>query len=274
MCEFIGRRVLGAVTSLVVAFALSQTALSAPLSNADDGISDEWEFIAAPYILFANLSGDVAIGQVGVPIEMGFGDIVNNLDFAFAANLEMRKGRWAFVVDGQYMKLSALAEIETPGPILQPILDAGMKMFLMESFVAWRTPIQNGWLDLFGGIRYTDFNMNMTFDPGLPLNPGLMPMTSISPSWVSPIIGARAGVDLTENLYLLVRTDVGGFGAGSSFTWSFNGGFGYKVSRIFDLSLTFRYIDDDYKEGTEGTPDYFKWDMTTYGAMLGFVFNW
>ena len=262
------------IAGLVGLVLMTTTAQAAPLSKADDGISDEFEFIAAPYLMFANLSGDFAIGQVGGPIDVGFGTIFDNLDFAFAADLEARKGRWGVVVNGQYMKLSASSDIQTPGPILQPILDASMAMFLLDSFVTWRTPLEAGWVDVFAGIRYTDFKTTLEFDPGLPLNPGLGAMHRVHPTWVSPIIGVRAAINLSEKWYVLLRGDIGGFGAGSDFTWSFNGGFGYSVSKSFDITLTFRYINDDYEEGTEGMPDYFEWDMETYGGQLGLVFHW
>jgi hypothetical protein len=262
------------IGGLVGVLALSQAAFSAPLTNSDDGISDEWEFIVAPYLWLASLDGDVTIGQIGVPVVMSTSQLLDNLDFAFAVRTELRKGRWGLLVDGQYLKLGASSDIETPGPILQPILDASIEQFLLESWAFYRTPIDRGYVDLYAGIRYTDFGLKMTFNPDLPLNPGFALDYSISPSWVSPIFGFRTGYDFSEKWYGLFRADIGGFGAGSSMTFSFNAGVGVKVSRIFDLTLSFRYLKDEYDEGTEGMPDYFEYDMETYGGMLGLVFNW
>ena len=268
------RGLIGLMSVVVGTLFFSFAANAAPLSKTDDPVADQWEFIAAPYLMFANLKGTVTIGQVGVPIDMSFGDLVKNLDFAFAAQLEVRKGRFGFIVNGQYMKLSGAQEIETPGSFLQPILDAGMEQFLLESWAFWRSPTDWGYVDLFAGVRYTDFKMNMTFNPDLELNPGLEANFGIHPTWASPIFGARTMITFSDRWYGILRGDVGGFGAGSDFTWSFNGGVGFNVSRIFDLTLTFRYIEDDYKEGTEGTSDYFAWDLKTYGGMLGMVFHW
>jgi hypothetical protein len=157
---------------------------------------------------------------------------------------------------------------------LQPILDASLEQLMLESWAFWRSQTDWGYLDLFAGFRYTDVNMSMTFDPGLPLNPGLDANFGIHPSWTSPIFGARTVITFSDRWYGILRGDVGGFGMGSDFTWSFNGGVGYNVSDIFDLTLTFRYIYDDYEKGTKGTADYFAWDIETYGGMLGLVFHW
>jgi len=224
--------------------------------------------------MFVSLEGNIAMGQIGAPIEIDFGQIVDNLDFAFAANVEARKGRWGFIVDTQYLKLGVAPDIETPGPILQPILDASLQYVLLNSVVTWRQPIDNGWIDFFAGIRYTDFKTTLEFDPGAPLNPGLGVTHQIHPTWVSPSFGVRAAIDLTDKWYVLVRGDIGGFGAGSKLTWSFNGGVGYSISKSFDLTLTFRVIDDEYNEGTPGAADYFEWDIKAYGGQLGLVFHW
>ncbi len=270
------RSILIGLASIVVGvlfFSFAANA-AAPLSKTDDPVSNEWEFIAAPYLMFANLKGTVTIGQMGVPLDMSFGDLFKHLDFAFAAQMEARKGRFGLVVNVQYMKLGAAQEIETPEEFLQPVLDIGMDQFMLESWAFWRSPTDWGYLDLFAGVRYTDFKMSMTFNPGLELNPGLEANMGIHPTWASPIFGARTLITFSDRWYGILRGDVGGFGAGSDFTWSFNGGVGYNISRIFDLTLTFRYIEDDYKEGTEGMPDYFAWDLKTYGGMLGMVFHW
>ena len=268
------RTIRNSILALAGALIISSAASAAPLSRSDDGISEDFEFIIAPYLMFANLSGEFSVGQIGAPVDISFGDIVDNLDFAFAMNAEARKGRWGVVLDGQYMKLGVESEVETPGPILSPIVDASIKFFVMNSVVTWRQPINNGWIDLFAGIRYTDFKNTLSFMPGGPLNPGLELENSIHPTWVSPIFGFRAAVDITDVWYIITRADIGGFGAGSSLTYSFNAGIGFNISRSFDITLTFRYLADDYKEGTEGMADFFEWDMKTYGGQLGLVFHW
>ena len=165
MTVILRKSAIGLIMGLMVGVAMTQSAnAQAPLSKTDDPVSDDWEFIAAPYLQFANLEGTVTIGQMGIPVDVSFGDIVDNLDFVFAAQLEVRKGRFGFVFNGLYMKLGAEQEIETHGDFLQPILDVGMEEFLMESWAFWRSPTDWGYIDLFAGIRYTDFKMSMTFD--------------------------------------------------------------------------------------------------------------
>ena len=39
-------------------------------------------------------------------------------------------------------------------------------------------------------------------------------------NWVDPLVGVRAFVPITDNWSLQVQADVGGFGVGSTSTWS------------------------------------------------------
>ena len=63
---------------------------------------------------------------------------------------------------------------------------------------------------------------------------------------------------MTPSLSLLARADVGGFGAGSKFT----------------LNLQYRWMDIDYEKGDSGQLDYFKFDSSMHGALLGVTFAW
>lgn len=81
-----------------------------------------WQFTFAPYFWAAGLSGD--IGQFGLPevhIDADFGDILNNLDFAFMAAGEARYDRFSIVGDVIYTKLGA--DADTPAGILADSVD-------------------------------------------------------------------------------------------------------------------------------------------------------
>ncbi|MGO7815616.1 hypothetical protein ACC674_39610, partial [Rhizobium ruizarguesonis] len=68
-------------------------------------------------VFASGLSGD--IGQFGLPevhVDAGFGDILNNLEFAFMAAGEARYDRFRIVGDVIYTKLGA--DADTPAGIL------------------------------------------------------------------------------------------------------------------------------------------------------------
>ncbi|MGI9534573.1 MAG: hypothetical protein ACR2NW_06450, partial [Thermodesulfobacteriota bacterium] len=46
-------------------------------------VTDDWQFILTPYIWFAGLSGDISANGQQVDVSASFGDIFDQLDFAF-----------------------------------------------------------------------------------------------------------------------------------------------------------------------------------------------
>jgi hypothetical protein len=65
-----------------------------------------WTFTVAPYFWVAGISGDIA--QFGLPeahIDANFGDILQNLDFAFMAAGEARYDRYSVFGDIIYTKV-------------------------------------------------------------------------------------------------------------------------------------------------------------------------
>lgn len=87
-----------------------------------------WTYTVAPYFWAAGLSGDVA--QFSLPevhINSNFGDILQNLDFAFMAAGEARYDRVSIFADVMYTKLGA--EAGTRNGILADSVDVTSKTF-------------------------------------------------------------------------------------------------------------------------------------------------
>ena len=107
----------------------------------------------------------------------------------------------------------------------------------------------------------------------------------IEPEYVFPwkIFGANHAVVITQlyNLSLIhifsrlwaisVRSDIGGFGVGSDFTWNLVLLAGYRTSGGGQLLFGYRILDVDREKGSGA--DFFKFDVTYSGPMLGYSFN-
>jgi hypothetical protein len=89
-----------------------------------------------------------------------------------------------------------------------------------------------------------------------------------SRSWVDPLVGLRAQVNLTRWLYVKTQGDVGGFGAGSQLTWNALAALGFNFTRNVYAELGYRYMYVDYDQ------DNFLFQVNQYGpyASLGFEF--
>ena len=95
--------------------------------------------------------------------------------------------------------------------------------------------------------------------------------SSGSVDWVDPFIGARVRHQLAPGQEIVLRGDVGGFGAGSQFTWQAIATYNWLLfvtSGIpVDGYVGFRALSVDYSQGS-GTSK-FGFDNVMYGPVIG-----
>ena len=96
---------------LVVILTLTATRASGQVGIPED--SDRWHFQLTPYFWAAGIKGDVGIAGTLSPVDASFGDIAENLDFAFAAHAEAARGKWKLLADLLYINLGSSAFDET-----------------------------------------------------------------------------------------------------------------------------------------------------------------
>lgn len=84
-----------------------------------------------------------------------------------------------------------------------------------------------------------------------------------SKSWVDPFVGFRGRYNITDNLYVAARGDIGGFGVASDLTWNAFAAFGYQWTRSFSTELGYRHLAIDYSDGG------FIYDTEMSGVYLG-----
>ena len=89
-------------------------------------------------------------------------------------------------------------------------------------------------------------------------------------TWVDPIAGVTLRTPagrVQGRLY----TEIGGFGAGSDFTWQVFPTLSIRLAEKASLEFGYRWLDIDYAAG-DGL-DEFGYDMLTQGPVLGFGFR-
>ncbi|MEO2177563.1 MAG: hypothetical protein ABGY96_26195 [bacterium] len=100
--------------------------------------SDGWTFCITPYLWLLALDGKTAALGNDVPVDADFGDILDNLNIAVSANMELNNGKWFVVVDPMWSSLEM--PIETDGPfggdveVELLIVDALVGMSVTENF--------------------------------------------------------------------------------------------------------------------------------------------
>lgn len=265
------------VTSITV--VLISLALLCSLAQGQEGQvgSEEWEVQFTPYFWVADLEGDATLrGRTG-PVDVGFSDIWDNLDFAFMGRVEAWQGKWGLFVDGLYMDLGS--EFSTPQGLVSADID--FKMTVLEFGIGhrlWETQVgeetnQKLSFDLLGGGRYMNIEGEVDIIPGGPL--GILPGRTFGrrEEWVDPIVGGRLRWDIDEKLAAGVRFDFGGFdiGEGSNLTWNLLAGIDYKLKENMSLKAGYRILDLDYDSGS-GTNE-FGLDVQFRGPFLGLTYS-
>jgi len=253
----------------------SLTPLSYSIVNQRPLVTDEWQFFIAPYFWFVNLSGDIAVNGQEAEVNADFGDLWNQLDFAFQIRVEAMKKNYFVFLDETYMKLSINKNIE---PNLPPDIvvniDVGIKMNTLEFGGGYRLvtpkPSVPVYFDLYGGGRWwiVDIDQKISFNN--------LPDQSFNQNekWLDIIVGARMIALLTENLIATVKTDVGGFNLGfsSKFTWNIVANLGWDTGwRGFTPYIGWRTMYVDYENGSGS--DLFRYNVWMNGIQTGLGFR-
>ena len=245
---------------LVSALAAGTLALAANPANAD-----AWSFQIEPYLLGVMIDGDAGIGRAtGVDVGVDFGDILDNLDLGFMGHFEARhESTWGVMLDYSFMDLSK----DVTGP-RGGVLDADLFQGVFEAFLMKGIGPGDAQLDLFGGVRWWDNEVEATFDPVL------LPGTAsrkVEEDWVDVVVGARWINPISETWSFLLKGDIGAGGA--DLTYLGHIGFRWRFGESTELDLSYKGLAVDYETGTAGQPGYFKYDTITHGPVIGLVFN-
>lgn len=234
--------------------------------------ADGWQFSVAPYIWGVMINGDVTIAGVETSVDTGLIEIIEESDsiFAFQGHFEVMKGNFGAYLDGTYLDVGVDTDV---GPI---DLDSDTRVILADFGAFYRVldrrlgaaPSGDDGrrlrLDLIAGARYTDLNVDLDLSAG-PLGISL----DNGKNWIDPIVGGRVIADLTDRLVLVARSDIGGFGAGSDFTWNVIATLGYRFELFGAPAVAlggYRALYQDFEEGSGLNK--FAWDIWVHGPII------
>jgi hypothetical protein len=260
----------GILALLALAVALPARAAQVGEPVGEDG----WEFAFVPYAWALALDGDLTVRGNTADVDMSFGDILDDLNIAAMGDIEVRKGRWGFLVSPFYAKL----DDKTHETILnQPVsIDATMRMYLMSFEVNYRLgpyalgstgegPIPAVTILPYLGGRYS------YLDGDVKVRALESRSADGSKDWADPLLGVRTLWDLTPRWNVTVSGDVGGFGVGSDLAWELYGAFGYRLNLCKSLAgnvlAGYGALYQDYDEGSGS--DRFEFDATMHGPVIG-----
>lgn len=251
----------------VLSVAALTLVLGSGAQAADDAAAG-WQYEVTPYLWASGMTGDVQAGRLPkTSVDMKFSDILEVLDFGLMGAFEARKDRWGVLLDAIYMKVSdsATASRTGPGPIgatATARAKGEVEQTMLAAAVAYRVLDDRSPVDLIGGLRYTKLDVDAKIDASLFGLTGSVHRSG-DKDWVDPYIGVRFQHPFAERWTLVGYADVGGFGAGSDFTWQTALGARYEFSKTVSGQFGYRALSIDYDKGG------FLYDMRNEGVYFG-----
>jgi hypothetical protein len=230
----------------------------------------DWQFNLAPFYLWGiNIDGNLSVGvnktpsgnTVTAPIEVPFSDVFDALEAAFIVHFEgMHKSNWGFLIDVDYLNIgNNFTNARGIG------LDVNFEVTLAEFAGLYRVKRDAYNFDAIYGVRYYKMNPEIALIRG----PTVVDRTK---DWLDPFIGGRWSWNFAEGWSIIARGDIGGFGVGSDFAWQATGLVEWKPFQYVSFLAGYRALDIDYEDGSGR--DYFKFDATVHGPLLGLNFKW
>ena len=193
--------------------------------------NDEWKVLVEPYLMGAAMNGTTTIRGRQVDIDASASDIFSNLQFGAMGLVVATKGKWGFGTDVIWMSLGTT--------VRETNVDFDQGAF---SFYGLRRLAPAA--DATFGLRVNTLRGQLTFKTiGLE--------GKDDQTWVDPVTGLRLRTPADRLLQLRLYSEIGGFGAGSDFTWHLFPSVAINFTDGFSLNLGYRWLDIDYSTGED-----------------------
>ncbi|QGM45621.1 outer membrane protein [Methylocystis heyeri] len=244
----------------------------------------DWNVLLTQYTWAMGLNGNVtAKGQtLGVDYSfIDFLDKVSTFPLAFSGRIDASNGPVSFYGDLIWMQMrtsgsstqlrspfaeigvAANADTRTKLTLAIAEVGAGYEVARWKFFGA---PNSFTALDAYAGLRYWFLNTNMRLDIVGAANAQLLGLDQLGAwaiaksgdiQWIDPVIGGRLRHEFAPGEQFQLRGDIGGFGAGSKFSWQVYGGYSHDFE-FCGLKLTssigYRALSVDYSQTIKGQP--------------------
>jgi hypothetical protein len=233
-------------TRTVLAMASIASALAGVIQVAVAQEREGLYFDISIYGLAAAQTGDVTVRGVDADLNLGFDDIVENLELSAMGAVRVGWNRWALRGEVVYMGLGA-----SKGGV-----NADADQWVVEPTVSYKVCRH---FEAFAGARYNNLAVEISGPFGR--------VPSGTQDWWDPIVGAAVSLPLTSHFSFDLRGDVGGFSAGSDLTWQVFPYLNWRFADWGSMQAGYRLLSVDYEDGS-GTGE-FRYDVLTHGAQLG-----
>jgi hypothetical protein len=214
----------------------------------------DWGADVSVYLIGPRMDGSATVAGITTEVDVPFSKIWQNLNAAGMGRAAVRYKRWGLSTDLVFMGLSA-DRISNRGGV-----DVSFDQWILQPVVEYEA---TSWISPYAGARYVDLTAGIRGPLGR--------FDERAQTWWDPVVGAEIRIPATAKIRLRLRGDVGGFGAGSSFSGQLEPMLDWRVKKHLSLQLGYRLYYCDYKTGSGR--DLFRYDITTQGLQMGATFH-
>ncbi|MBZ6075745.1 hypothetical protein [Microvirga puerhi] len=247
-----------------------------------------WTYRFTPYGWLVGLKGTETIRGRSVKVDASFIDIVEHSDslVALMGDFEARKGPITLYGDVVWASIGAQGGnirqrsfVSGATVVVDPSLSLNIDLAILEVGGAYEV-LRSGPLafDVLAGARYWYQKAELSLDVAAAADLGDLVIVggrgfarSGSVNWLDPVVGARMRYAVAPGQEIFLRGDIGGFGAGSRFSWQAVGGYSFDIGTYQGITFSgvvgYRALYVDYSQG-EGRRRY-EFDMLTHGPIVG-----
>ncbi|MDW4497228.1 hypothetical protein R5H30_04480 [Sulfitobacter sp. D35] len=225
-------------------------------------LAQDWEIQVTPYAWLLGMEGDV--GSFGLPaadVDLSFGDILDNLDYAVFMLGVARRDDFAVFFDGSISRLSYDQDVS--GPNVDDVELVAKTSNFMLSVGGTLSRSDTHRLEAYGGARAwwlrNDFEVRTAA--------GRTIQRDSDADWVDPVVGLVGTYRINDRFTLFGNAEVGGFGVGSDMTWSIFAGTTYNINDTVNVAVGWRHMSVDYSD------DEVIFDVDQTGPVIGATFR-
>lgn len=255
--------------------------------------ASKWTYQFTPYGWVPWVQGDATIRGRRFNVYASPVNVLEDLDFAWMSYMQAKNGALTLFADVIYGDLSSSGSLVASrnfnggNATLGAALSASYRFWIVEAggmyeVMRWRTAhgarAPDTVLEMLAGGRYwhqeldVDLALSGTTNiNGLTVSGNRAIASSGGVSWVDPFIGARMRWQPAPGEEVSLRGDIGGFGAGSKFSWQALAAYNWRLCTQGALTLdgyvAYRALAVDYAQGS-GT-DRYVFDVIQHGPVVG-----
>jgi hypothetical protein len=195
--------------------------------------SNDMEWIGIAYLWAA----DIELDARDRTVDIAFSDTVENLEMGFQGHVEAQADNFGGFVDVSFMGVGT-------NEVRQGIrANTDVDMTAMDLAFVW-SPEEESFtgIEVYGGLRYIDTEIDLVIDPEPPGPPVLQ--TGVDKSYYDLLVGARYAAPINDSWRLVFSADLSG--GDTEGTWSV-GGFGVYRMGQHRFYAGYRHLEMDLK---------------------------